>query len=535
MGNVRDFRLFPTGTDRNCYRRLTDRHVRRAACGGRSVLRVDNLALDILAREAFTDLAFFLRPSFLARLREIVDAPEASANDRYVAETLIGNAAIAAEGVLPLCQDTGSIQVFASKGHLVQTDGRDEQALAGAAAEVYAQRNLRHSIMAPLTVFDEVNTGSNLPAQVEIQAGEGREYKFFFMAKGGGSSNKTALFQESKALLEESALEYFLADKISALGVAACPPYRIAVIVGGLSPEMTLKTVKLASAGYYDGLPKRGRKAGSAFRDDDWEARLLRLAHDSGLGAQFGGSFLAHEARFIRLPRHAGSCPIGIGVSCNADRGLRGKITADGVFLETVERHPGRFLVGSASSASRAGVAINLAQPLADILRHLSGLPVGTLVRLSGPLIVARDIAHARLWKTLRETGQVPDYFKNHAVYYAGPAKTPRGLASGSFGPTTAQRMDGYLADFLQAGASKITLGKGNRTPRAVEALRLGGGFFLGTIGGAAALIAKEHIVSSEVVDFADLGMEAVRRIIVRDLPAFLIYNDKGESLYPSL
>ena len=352
------------------------------------------------------------------------------------------------------------------------------------------------------------------------------------MAKGGGSSNKIALFQESKARLEDGALESFLAEKIRALGVAACPPYRIAVVVGGLSPEMTLKTVKLASAGFLDGLPTRGSKSGAAFRDPGWEERTMRLARETGLGAQFGGVWLAHDARFIRLPRHAGSCPIGIGVSCNADRGLRGKIMADGVFLEEVERRPARFLEGARPAGPAAAVAIDLAKPIEEVAAKLRSLPVGTLVRLSGPLVVARDIAHARLARILRETGDVPEYFKRHAVYYAGPAKTPRGLASGSFGPTTAQRMDGYLASFLNVGASLVSLGKGNRTAPAVEALKEGGGVFLGTIGGAAALIAKEHIISSETIDFADLGMEAVRRIVVKDLPAFVIYDGRGGDLY---
>jgi fumarate hydratase, class I len=524
--------LIPAGPDRARYRRVEARGLRRTVCAGRPALRVPDGALAALAREAFTDLAFFLRPDFLAALRRIIDDPGASPNDRFVAEAVLRNAIIAAEGVLPLCQDTGSIQMFAFRGDRVVTDGRDEDVLAAAASGVYKTRNLRYSIMAPLSVMDEVNTGTNLPAQIELQAAAGREYRFFFLAKGGGSSNKIALFQESKARLEDRALETFLAEKIRALGVAACPPYRVAVVVGGLSPEMTLKTVKLASAGFLDGLPKRGSKTGHAFRDLDWEARLMKLARESGLGAQFGGSWLAHETRFVRLPRHAGSCPIGLGVSCNADRGLRGKITADGVFLEEVERRPARFLEGARPAGPAASVAVDFARPMDEILAQLRGLSVGTLVKLSGPLVVARDIAHARLARLLRETGDVPEYFKRHPVYYAGPAKTPRGMASGSFGPTTAQRMDGYLGDFLKAGASFVTIGKGNRTPPAVSALQAYGGIFLGTIGGAAALIAKEHIVSSETIDFADLGMEAVRRIVVRDLPAFVIYDGRGGDLY---
>ena len=525
-------KFLETGPDKARYRRLAVRGFGPAACGGRPALRVGDAALAALAREAFTDLAFHLRPDFLAAMRRILDDPEASDNDRFVAEAVLRNAVIAAEGVLPLCQDTGSIQVFGRRGHRVLTGGRDEDVLAAAASSVYRKRNLRYSIMAPLTVMDEVNTGTNLPAQVEVEAVEGREYRFFFLAKGAGSSNKTALFQESKALLDPPALEAFLAGKIRALGVAACPPYRLAVVVGGLSPEMTLKAVKLASAGFLDGLPKRGDRSGRAFRDLEWEARLMRLARETGFGAQFGGLWLAHGSRFVRLPRHAGSCPIGLGVSCNADRGLRGKITAEGVFLEEVERRPARFLEGARTSGPAKAVAVDLGRPMAEILAALRGLPVGALVRLSGPLVVARDIAHARLAAILRETGDLPDYLKRHPVYYAGPAKTPRGRVSGSFGPTTAQRMDGYLDDFLQAGASFVSVGKGNRTPRAAEALKTWGGIFLGTIGGAAALIAKEHVVSSETIDFADLGMEAVRRIEVRDLPAFVVYDGRGGDLY---
>ena len=524
--------ILDPGPDKARYRALGVHGLRRAVCGGRAALRVPDGALKALAAEAFTDLAFYLRPDFLGAMRRILDDPEASSNDRFVAEAVLRNAVIAAEGVLPLCQDTGSIQIFAFRGDRVVTDGRDEDILAAAASGVYKTRSLRYSIMAPLSVMDEVNTGTNLPAQIDLQAAAGREYRFFFMAKGGGSSNKIALFQESKARLEDRALETFLGEKIRALGVAACPPYRIAVVVGGLSPEMTLKTVKLASAGFLDGLPKRGAKAGHAFRDLGWEERLMRLARGTGLGAQFGGKWLAHEARFVRLPRHAGSCPIGIAVSCNADWGLRGKITPAGVFLEEVERRPARFLEGARAAGPAASAAVDLSKPIAEVLETLKALPVGTLVRLSGPLVVARDIAHARLAKILRDTGDVPDYFKRHAVYYAGPAKTPRGMASGSFGPTTAQRMDGYLADFLKAGASLISLAKGNRTAPAVAALKAHGGVFLGTIGGAAALIAKEHILASEVLDFADLGMEAVRRIEVKDLPAFVIYDGRGGDLY---
>jgi fumarate hydratase, class I len=518
--------LFEFKSDRTVYRPLGATGVRVEA---RS-LKVEARALSALAREAFADLSFYLRPSFLSNLAAVLDDPQASANDRFVAEALLRNAVISAEGELPLCQDTGTINVLAYKGHRVLTDGRDEEALALGAGSVYRERNLRYSQMAPLSVFDEVNTGNNLPAQIDIAAAEGEYYKFLFLAKGGGSSNKTALFQESKAFLNERSLLAFLEEKIAALGVAACPPYRIAVVVGGLSPEMTLKTVKLATAGYLDGLPGRGRKSGAAFRDAAWEARMMEAARASGLGAQFGGRHLAHEVRFIRLPRHAGSCPVGIGVGCNADRNLKAKITGKGIFLEAVERNPGRFLKSGGLQVT--GTPLDLNRPLAEIRRTLSAFPVGTLLRLSGPLVVARDIAHARLKKILDQTGDVPAFFKNHPVYYAGPAKTPRGFASGSFGPTTGQRMDGYLAAFMKAGASLVTLAKGNRSPAVTEACRAYGGFYLGTIGGAAALVAKEHILSSTSIDFADLGMEAVRLIIVRDLPAFILSDDKGGNLY---
>ncbi|MDD8026177.1 MAG: fumarate hydratase, partial [Acidobacteriota bacterium] len=441
--------VFAYGPDKTVYRRLAGTGVRKVRCGGRTGMSVSAAALAGLAREAFTDLEFFLRPAFLKGLASILGDAEASDNDRFVARVLLRNAVIAAEGELPLCQDTGTINVFGRKGHLVLTDGRDEEALTRGAAGVYQTRNLRYSIMAPRTVLVETNTGRNIPAQVDLAAAKGGEYRFLFMAKGGGSSNKTMLFQETKALLNEKRLRAFLAEKIAALGVAACPPYRIAFVVGGLSPEMTVKTVKLATAGYLDGLPARGSARGSAFRDREWEARMMEIARATGLGAQFGGRHLAQEVRFIRLPRHAGSCPVGIGVGCNADRNLKAKITSDGVFLEAVERNPARFLAGPDAAAE--GIPVDLNRPMAEIRSALAALPVGAMVRLSGPLVVARDIAHARLKEQLDRTGRVPDYLINHPVYYAGPAKTPRGYASGSFGPTTGQRMDIYLADFMKA------------------------------------------------------------------------------------
>ncbi len=518
--------------DRTPYRKLGAGGVRRRACAGRTVLAVSPEALTRLAREAFTDLAFYLRPGTLENFAGILDDERASDNDRFVAESLLRNAAVAAEGVLPLCQDTGTANIVGRKGHLVMTDGGDEAALAAGVREAYVGRNLRYSQMAPLSVFEEVNTGDNLPAQIDLGAVDGDEYRFLFVAKGGGSSNKTSLFQETKALLNEKSLRAFLREKIAALGVAACPPYRITVVVGGTSPEATLKTVKLASTGYLDDLPRKGNRRGASFRDRDWEDIILEIARETGLGAQFGGAFLAHEARFIRLPRHGGSCPVGLGVSCNADRNMKAKITAEGVFLEALERNPARFLAREAAAPIRIAVPVDLDRPMDETRAWLGEFPVGTLLDLSGTLIVARDIAHARLRKRLEETGEAPEYFKRYPVYYAGPAKRPRGYASGSFGPTTGQRMDIYLADFMKAGGSLVTLAKGNRSSAVTEACRTYGGFYLGTIGGAAALVAKEHILSEEVVEFPDLGMEAVRRIVVRNLPAFIICDDKGNNLY---
>jgi len=532
MKKQASFHLPRTGADRTSYRLISDRFIRQRQCAGRPALAVEPEALTLLAAEAFSDLGFYLRPTFLSRLRSICGNPRASANDRFVASALLENAAISAEGVLPLCQDTGTAQIIGYKGHRVMSDGADEAALAAGIRKAYRSRNFRYSQMSAPSMFEETNTKTNLPAQIDLQAAEGLEYTFYFMAKGGGSANKTALFQESKALLEEKTLASFLAEKIRALGVAACPPYRLAIVIGGLSPDMTLKTVKFAAAGFLDGMPKRGGRTGAPYRDMEWEQRVMDIAAGTGLGAQFGGRYLAHEVRVIRLPRHAGSCPVGIGVSCSADRNCRGKITRDGLFLEDLERHPSRFLKGIRSAKAGPETEIDLNRPISEIVCDLSALPVGALVRLSGPLVVARDIAHARLWRRFCETGRIPDYFKQHPIYYAGPAKTPKGMASGSFGPTTAQRMDGYMPAFMQAGASLITMGKGNRSAQIIEACRSYGGFFLGTIGGAAALIAKKHICESEVIDFPELGMEAVRRIVVEDLPAFVIYDDKGGDLY---
>jgi len=532
MGKFHYQKMFDLKPDKTEYRALSGKFVAAKKCGKETLLCVKPQALTLLAREAFSDLAFFLRPAFLEQLSAILNDKTASANDRFVAEALLKNAAIAAEGVLPLCQDTGTANIIGYRGNGVLTDGRDDAALSKGVFETYAEKNLRYSQMAPLSLFEETNTGCNLPAQIDISAAEGMEYRFLFMAKGGGSSNKTALFVETAARLNEASLVPFLREKIKGLGVAACPPYRIAVVIGGTSPEMALKTVKLASANYLDTLPTRGNKYGTAFRDLEWEKRVLAIAEETGLGAQFCGKWLAHEARVIRLPRHAASCFIGIGVSCNADRNIKGKITSKGIFLEKLEKNPSRFLKNVKSALPAKPIPVDLNRPMPEILKQLSGKPVGTLVALSGALIVARDIAHARLKKALDDKGTVPDYFKDHPIYYAGPAKTPKGSPSGSFGPTTAARMDSYLPEFMKKGASPVTLAKGNRAPLVTEACKTYGGFYLGTIGGAAALVARENITSSEVVDFEELGMEAVRKIIVKDLPAFILSDNQGNNLY---
>ncbi|NMD35188.1 MAG: fumarate hydratase [Planctomycetes bacterium] len=521
------------GFDIRDFRRLPGEPVAVETHGGRTIVRVRHEALRALAREAFRDIAFFLRRGHLERLAAILQDPGASPNDRFVAEKLLENAAVAARGVLPMCQDTGTATVMAWKGEDVATGGDDARFLAEGAAEAWGSENLRYSQLAARSMFDEVNTGDNLPAQIDIQAVPGAEYRFLFIAKGGGSANKTALYQESKALLNERALDAFLRAKIDAIGVAACPPYHLAVVVGGTSPEANLKVLKLATAGWLDELPEAGSERGIAFRDPEWEARVLAMAAESGWGAQFGGRHLALDARVIRLPRHAGSCPVSIGVSCSADRNIRAVITRDGVLLERLEEHPERFLPQApAAAALPPPEPIDLNAPMMRILQALSNRPVGTRLSLSGPLVVARDAAHARLARILEATGKLPDYFALHPIYYAGPAKTPAGMTSGSFGPTTAQRMDAYIPEFMRHGASLITLAKGNRAAATADACRRYGGFYLGTIGGAAALAAQENIARSEVLDFADLGMEAIRLIEVRDLPAFIICDDKGNDLY---
>jgi len=525
--------VFPQQKEHTKYRKLTSNHVQEVRCRGEKYLRVEPEALRLLAREAFSLVNFYFRTSHLENLAAILDDPEASDNDRFVAASLLKNAVISAEGLLPLCQDTGTANIIGYKGEKVLTGVDDARYLNRGVFEAYTGLNLRASQNAPLSILEEKNTGNNLPAQVEIFSTGGSEYRFYFMAKGGGSSNKTALYQENKSLLrDEPTLLDFLREKIKAIGVAACPPYRLAVVIGGLSPEMNVKTVKLASAGFLDNLVTRPTGLPHGYRDLEWEKKVLRIARETGLGAQFGGVALAVEARVIRLPRHGGSLPVGIGVSCNADRNLKAKINRFGIFVEELDRNPARFLKKIDALKLEEAPVINLDQPIDSLVEELSRYPVGTRLRLSGTLIVARDMAHLRLKKMLDEGKPLPDYFKNHPVYYAGPARTPKGLPTGSFGPTSAQRMDNYVEEFMKAGASRVMLAKGNRSDKVAEACRKYRGFYLGTIGGAAALVAREHIVSSELVDFADLGMEAIRKIVVRDLPAFIIFDSRGNKLY---
>lgn len=526
---------FQTGPDATRYRLLTRDGVRVEEAAGRRVLVVEPAVLTRLAREAFHDLSFYLRTSHLEKVAAILDDPEASENDRFVAITLLKNAVIAADGQLPSCQDTGTAIVIGEKGEDVRTGGRDEEALCRGVFEAYRDDNLRYSQLAPLSMFEEKNTLTNLPAQVDLHAHGGAEYRFLFIAKGGGSANKSFLYQETKALLNEKSLEAFLREKLFSLGTAACPPYHIAVVIGGTSAEATLRAVKLASAGYYDGLPTSGSPQGRAFRDLEWERRVFEMACQTGIGAQFGGKYLAHDVRVVRLVRHAASCPVGIGVSCSADRNIKALVRADGVYLEELERDPKRFLPDESALRLQAAVPIDLDRPMRDLLAELSRHPVKTRLSLSGTLIVARDAAHARIQQLLDQGRPMPEYFKNHPVYYAGPAKTPSGMPTGSFGPTTAGRMDAYVEGFMARGGSMIMLAKGNRSRSVKDACRKHGGFYLGSVGGPAAILAKENITRSEIVDFEELGMEAVRKIRVKDFPAFIVCDDKGNDFFEKI
>ena len=524
---------FPLGADETEYRLLSKEGVSTASFEGREILKVSPEALAYVAQQAMHDCSFMLRPKHLAQVAAILDDPEASENDRYVALTLLKNAEIAAQGILPFCQDTGTAIVMGKKGQQVWTGADDAEWLSKGVYECYTKENLRYSQTAALDMYKEVNTGTNLPAQIDLYASQGSEYKFLFVAKGGGSANKTFLYQETKALLNPKSLEKFFLDKMSHLGTAACPPYHLVFVIGGTSAETCLKTVKLASTKYYDSLPTTGNEHGRAFRDLEAEKLVLKLAQTTGIGAQFGGKYFALDVRVVRLPRHGASCPVGVGVSCSADRNIKAKINKDGIWLEKMETNPGRFIPDALRTLKDDRVVrIDLNQPMAAIRAELSKHPVTTRVLLNGPLVVARDIAHAKL-KELVDAGQgLPDYFKNHPVYSAGPAKTPAGYASGSFGPTTAGRMDSYVDLFQSLGGSMIMLAKGNRSKAVTDACHKHGGFYLGSIGGPAAILAKENIKKVEVLEYPELGMEAVWKIEVEDFPAFILVDDKGNDFF---
>jgi fumarate hydratase class I len=539
MPAPRDFRyqeILELGDDATPYRKLPGDHVRTFTAGGKTFVEVAPEALTLLTREAMRDIAHLLRPGHLAQLRAILDDPEASANDRFVALDLMKNANIAAGGVLPMCQDTGTAIVVGYKGQFVVTGGGDQAAIARGVYDTYQAGNLRYSQLAPLDTFKEANTGTNLPAQIELYADDGDEYHFLFMAKGGGSANKSYLYQETKAVLNPDALRAFLDAKIRTLGTAACPPYHLAIVIGGTSAEATLKTAKLASARYLDTLPTTGNADGRGFRDLALEEQVLGLTRAMGIGAQFGGKYFCHDVRVIRLPRHGASCPIGIAVSCSADRQALGKITRDGVFLEELERDPAHFLpVPTPEDLGADVVRIDLRQPMNEIRALLARYPVKTRLSLSGPMVVARDIAHAKIKERLDAGDGMPQYMKDHAVYYAGPAKTPAGYASGSFGPTTAGRMDSYVDAFQAAGGSMVMLAKGNRSRQVTDACKQHGGFYLGSIGGPAARLAQDCIKKVEVLEYPELGMEAVWRIEVVDFPAFIVVDDKGNDFFAGI
>jgi fumarate hydratase class I len=507
--------------DRTPYRLITSEGIRQEEFRGEEVLVVEKEVLERLAYEAFHDVSFFLRPGHMQQVAAILDDPEASENDRFVARCFLENSVIAAYGELPTCQDTGTAIVVGTKGQRIWTDFDEKEAFSNGIYRAFQEFNLRYSQIAPLSMFEEKNTGNNLPAQVDL--------------KGGGSANKSYLFQKTKSLLTEENLTDFLRAELFNIGTAACPPYHFAVVIGGTSAEATMKYVKLASIGALDDLPTEGDASGRAFRDPEWEAKILRMAQDSKIGAQFGGKYFCHDVRVIRMPRHAASCPVGLGVSCSADRNIRAKITRDGAFLEALEHDPAKYAPANLGSEPDDAPVIDLNRPMKEVLADLSQYPVTTRVRLNGPLIVARDIAHARIKEMLDRGEPMPDYFKNHPVYYAGPAKTPKGKPSGSFGPTTAQRMDPYVESFQAQGGSLIMLAKGNRSRAVTDACAEHGGFYLGSVGGPAALLAEKNIRSVEVVDFEELGMEAVRKIEVVDFPAVIIVDDKGNDFFADL
>ena len=525
--------LLPIGPDTTEYRLVSEAGVTRRSALGRDFLEVEPAALTRLTAEAMHDIAHLLRPAHLEQLRSILDDPEASSNDRFVAGDLLKNACIAAGGVLPMCQDTGTAIVMGKRGQQVLTSGRDEEHIARGVFDAYTTLNLRYSQLAPLTMWDERNTGTNLPAQIEIYATDGIEYKFLFMAKGGGSANKSFLYQETKAVLNPTRMAAFLEEKLRALGTAACPPYHLAIVVGGTSAEFALKTAKYASARYLDSLPTAGTMGAHGFRDVELEQEVLEMTRRTGIGAQFGGKYFCHDVRVIRLPRHGASCPVAIAVSCSADRQALGKITRDGIFLEQLEADPAQYLPDATDQELDGDVVrIDLSRPMTEIRAELSRYPIKTRLSLTGPLVVARDIAHAKIAERLAAGEPMPAYLRDHAVYYAGPAKTPQGYASGSFGPTTAGRMDSYVEQFQAAGGSYVMLAKGNRSAAVTASCRQHGGFYLGSIGGVAARLAQDCITKVEVLEYPELGMEAVWRIEVKDFPAFIVVDDKGNDFF---
>lgn len=522
---------FQIERDSTTYRLLTKEYVEVVEEADRKILKIDPKGLEILAGKAVSDLSFYLRTSHLEKLAAILDDPEATDNDRFVAYMMLRNTVISSKEDLPWCQDTGTAIVIGKKGENVRTGGNDAEYISKGIFDTFKTKNLRYSQVVPFSMFKEKNTGTNLPAQIDIYSTEGNAYEFLFITKGGGSANKTFLYQQSKSLLNEEALIKFVKEKIKDLGTSACPPYHLALVIGGTSAEAALKTVKEASAGYLDQLPLTGNEAGRAFRDIEWEKKIEKICHEYGVGAQFGGKYFVHDVRVIRLPRHAASCPVGLGVSCSADRNIKAHITEQGIFIEELEKNPARFMPAKAPELEKP-VDINLDRPMKEVLAELTKYPVKTRLNLTGTLIVARDIAHATIKKMLDEGKQMPQYFKEHPVYYAGPAKTPEGMPSGSFGPTTAGRMDSYVDLFQSLGGSLIMLAKGNRSRQVIEACKKHGGFYLGSIGGPAAILAAENIKSVEIVDFEELGMEAIRQIKVENMPAFIITDDKGNDFF---
>lgn len=524
---------FPLTKDETNYYLLTKDYVSVSEFEGKPIIKIEAEGLSKLANSALRDTSFMLRPEHIKKVAAILTDDEASENDKYVALTMLRNAEVAAKGDLPFCQDTGTATIVAKKGQQIWTDGKDEEALSKGVYKTYTEENLRYSQTIPLDMYQEVNSGTNLPAQIDILATSGDEYKFLFVAKGGGSANKTALFQETKALLNPESLENFLIEKLKSLGTAACPPYHVAFVIGGTSAETNLKTVKLASAKYYDNLPTSGNAGGQAFRDIDLEAKILKAAQNLGIGAQFGGKYFALDIRIVRLPRHGASCPVGMGLSCSADRNIKAKINKDGIWIEKLEDNPGRFIPEHLRKTDESGsIPIDLDQPMETILAELSKHSTGTRLSLNGTIVVGRDIAHAKLKERLDNGEELPQYIKDHPIYYAGPAKTPKGMPSGSFGPTTAGRMDSYVDLFQSNGGSMIMIAKGNRSQQVTDACKKHGGFYLGSIGGPAAILAQNNITKVELLEYPELGMEAIYRIKVKDFPAFILVDDKGNDFF---